>query len=184
MGPDFEARIARLTQRLGPQLIVQVRERDLSDAALLRCTERVARVCAASGSAVIVNRRLDIAVALGVGVHLPESGLSVGDALALIGPEALVSISRHHVADLRTTAGASAVTLAPVFDTPGKGPPLGLAAVAEAAAVAPIFALGGVGAGDVEALRNAGAAGVAAIRAAWRDDTWAALAHAVSAPAF
>ncbi|MCB9597753.1 MAG: thiamine phosphate synthase [Sandaracinaceae bacterium] len=123
-------------------------------------------VCRERGAALLVNDRCDIARAVGAdGAHLPESGPSVADARAALGPSALVGASRHgpRVDD----EAPDYVTLAPVDEVPGKGPPLGLDGFEAAARSwpAPAFALGGVDAERAPELIRRGAAGVAVMRA-------------------
>ena len=62
--------------------------------------------------------------------------------------------------------GADIALLAPVFETPGKGPPIGLVELERAARNAriPVLALGGVTPADIPRCLSAGAAGVAGIR--------------------
>jgi thiamine-phosphate pyrophosphorylase len=143
---------------------VQVREKDLDGRALVALVRSVV----ALGARVVVNDRVDVALAAGAhGVHLPENGLAVAEARALLGPGALVGASVHDVAGAQARADADYLVLGPVWDTPGKmacGPD-GLAAVT-AIALGPVFAVGGIdGRPRAQAARAAGAHGVAAIRA-------------------
>jgi thiamine-phosphate pyrophosphorylase len=64
---------------------------------------------------------------------------------------------------------AQTTPLSPIFAVPGKGAPLGFAALAETCAAAPIpvVALGGITPALAPACLRAGASAVAAIRAAW-----------------
>jgi thiamine-phosphate pyrophosphorylase len=55
--------------------------------------------------------------------------------------------------------------LGPVFSSPGKGPPIGLGVLEEAAReTMPVLALGGITLENARACMDAGAAGIAAIR--------------------
>ncbi len=160
----FGAAIARAGVEL-----VQVREPDLDGGALLA----LVRAAMTTGVPVMVNDRLDVALAAGaIGVHLPERGLSIADARAVAPAGFGVGCSRHTVDDARDAfaAGADWVQLGPVFDTPGKGTPIGLAALRVASASGPIVAVGGFDGDErVRQAREAGAIAVAAIRAVWRD---------------
>lgn len=151
---------------------VQVRDRTLGGAALLALTDAV-RAAAARGAArrggparVIVNRRLDVALAAGAdGVHLGFDALAPADARALLGPAAEVGVSAHAPEEIDAGCGASYAHLAPVFaplSKPGSRPPLGLAALARACARGlPVFAQGGIRPERVREVVAAGAAGVA-----------------------
>jgi thiamine-phosphate pyrophosphorylase len=131
-------------------------------------------VCRRAGALLLVHRSADAARATGAdGVHLPE-GADVAAARAVLGEHAWISASRHDAAGVDGAArdGADYATLGPVFATPGKGEPLGLAtfaAVARSSAL-PLVALGGVTARNAGACVAAGAAAVAAIRGVWEGD--------------
>jgi thiamine-phosphate pyrophosphorylase len=107
------------------------------------------------------------------GVHLPERA-SVAAARSIVGAGALVGASRHDAEGVREAALAAAdyTTLSPVFASPGKGKPLGLALFAEVARSSglPVVALGGIVGENAAACRAAGAAAVAAIRGVWEGD--------------
>ena len=91
----------------------------------------------------------------------------VAAARRLLGPNGLVGLSAHSLADLRAAAraGADYATLSPIFASaskPGYGPALGLGVLREAAILGiQIVALGGIGPDEARACRAAGAAGVA-----------------------
>lgn len=104
-----------------------------------------------------------------VGVQLPETGPTVVDARARLGDDVWIGASRHDRAGLLTAQrdGATFATLSPVFATPDKGAPLGIAGFGALAkdCTMPIVALGGIASADVPALVDAGAAAFAVIRA-------------------
>lgn len=170
----FAAAIARI---LAPGVLVQVREKDLDGGPLLL----LVRAALATGATIAVNDRLDIALAAGAhGVHLPEHGLPIPTARALLpGADAaargfLIGASCHSIegAHAAARAGAELVQLGPIWDTPGKGPPLGPAALTAARAGLPgparLVAVGGIDDADRARLAlDAGADAVAAIRAVW-----------------
>jgi thiamine-phosphate pyrophosphorylase len=159
--------------------LVQLREKDLAGGELAALGARVLAVCRARGARLLVNDRLDVALAIGAdGVHLPEAGLPVEAARRVAPAGFLVGRSVHGAvgAAAAATAGADLVLCGPVWPTPSKaglGEPLGESALADAArAVAAarpatcLFAIGGVDQpGRAQAARAAGAHGVAAIRA-------------------
>jgi thiamine-phosphate pyrophosphorylase len=184
----FAAAIAPLAV---PGVLVQVREKDLDGGPLLA----LARAAVGTGALVHVNDRLDVALAAGAhGLHLPAHGLSIAAARAVVAlapgaparaaapPHAhdpwagsfAIGASCHSVegALAAAHAGADLVQLGPIWDTPGKGPPLGPAALTAARAALPaharLVAVGGIDsvARAREAL-GAGADAVAAIRAIW-----------------
>ncbi len=169
MGPDPVDAIRALCRRYGPALTIQLREKDLPVRELFSWIE--ALLPSMSGARLLVNSRADLALCFdGVGVHLPEDGLKVEDARALLGPGRSIGASAHTAADAiaRRREGAHLVTLSPVFPSPGKGAPLGLPALREAAVAGGIYALGGIGVDDVDAVLATGVEGVAGIRVFWR----------------
>ncbi len=154
------------------RVAVQVRAKDASASELVSLCRALAPICRAAEAPLLVNDRADVAKAVGAdGVQLPERGLSVEDARAVLGPRARVGRSCHDRAGLVRALedGADFATLAPLASVPDKGAPLGLAGFARAieGLALPVYALGGV---DPELARDAalaGAAGVAVIRAVY-----------------
>jgi thiamine-phosphate pyrophosphorylase len=170
--------------------LVQLREKDLEGRALFELAAALREVTRRAGARLLVNDRLDVALACGAdGVHLPEDGLPVGEARALVPRELLVGASAHDAgaAGAKARAGADLVTIGPIWDTPSKaayGPSLGVAAIARAAAAvdgrAALFAIGGVEtAARADEARRAGAHGVAAIRAVFAASDPAAAARSL-----
>ncbi len=171
--PDPARRAAAALAGIPPgRVAVHLREKDLGGAALLALARALGDACHARGQLLLVNDRLDVAIAAGAdGVHLPSAGVPPADARRLLGAAALVGVSCHSEADVRRArdGGATYATFSPIFDTPSKrpyGPPLGVDALRAAAGLGlPLVALGGVTAARTPELLGAGARGVAAIRA-------------------
>ena len=160
--PQWLARLAAAGVRA-----VQVREKDLDDRAVLE----LARQARAVLPTVLVNGRLDLALAAGAdGAHLPADGVPVAALRRRFGDGVLLGVSTHSVEEVERALrdGADYVTFGPVWPTPSKeryGPPLGVEALARAARVGiPVYALGGVMLSRFGAAAAAGAAGVAGIR--------------------
>lgn len=149
---------------------IQIREKDLDDGAVYGLA-REARAALPLPAVVLVNGRLDIALAAGAdGAHLPADGVPVAALRRRFGPGVILGVSTHAVAEVERAFrdGADYVTFGPVWPTPSKeryGPPLGVAELARAAAVGiPVYALGGVMLSRFEEAAAAGARGVAGIR--------------------
>ncbi|HKE10937.1 MAG TPA: thiamine phosphate synthase [Myxococcota bacterium] len=166
---------------------VQVREKDLTGGPLLELSQRVARAARRGAQApgrsaapvrVMVNRRSDVALALGPGtdvlpedridgVHLGFDGVGPTEARRLLGPAAWIGASCHTAPEVRAAceAGANYLQLAPIFPPNSKaarGPTLGLPALAAGAACGlPVLAQGGIHAENAREVLAAGAAGVA-----------------------
>lgn len=158
---------------------IQLRERDLPLRDLLSLAQEVQAVTAPRSVPLIVNDRVDLAIALDLdGVHLRANSLPVPVVRRLVGASRFIGISTHSVEEVRLANrdGADYAVFGPVFDTPSKrsfGPPLGLNALAEACrrSAIPVFAIGGVTGARVRDVRRAGAHGVAVIGAILgRDD--------------
>lgn len=149
---------------------VQLREKDLGGRALWALAERLRAITARTGALLLVNERIDVAVAAGAdGVHLGGGALAVADARALLPPGALVGVSTHAADEVAATDADYAV-FGPVWDTPSKrafGAPQGVARLGAAVAAArvPVLAIGGADAATAAAARDAGAHGIAVIRA-------------------
>ena len=171
--PDLAARAAAALSGAPPGAVaVHLREKDLSGAALLALARALAAVCRARGQRLLLNGRLDVAIAAGAdGVHLPAAGVPPAEARRLLGRDALVGVSCHSAEDVRRAlaGGATFATFGPIHETPSKrafGAPVGLAALRRASGLGlPLVALGGIEPGNAAEAVAAGARGVAAIRA-------------------
>jgi thiamine-phosphate pyrophosphorylase len=148
---------------------IQVRERDLPTRRLAALIRMIRTAVAGLPTRVLVNDRVDIALALGAdGVHLRASSLPPGRVRAMIGPDRLLGVSTHSLEEVRRAQddGADFVVFGPVFETPSKriyGLPQGLGTLAQVCEIAqvPVFAIGGMTPGRVREVRGVGAHGVA-----------------------
>lgn len=153
---------------------LQIRERELDTRSLLSWSRVLISAAQRAGRRVgrevkvVVNRRLDLALALDAdGVHLGFDALGVPDARALLGDRAWIGVSAHRPEEVHAArrAGASYAQLAPIYAPLSKRstrPALGLEPLRMACkAGLPVLAQGGVEASRCAALLAAGAAGVA-----------------------
>ena len=131
---------------------LQVREKDLPARDLYRLALELREVCSRYGAPMIVNDRVDIALAARAdGVHLPFDSIGVAMARRLVGDDMMIGASTHSPPDVASAAreGADFVVFGPVFDPISKGAyrPAwgreGLAAACRAGSV-PVYALGGI----------------------------------------
>lgn len=151
---------------------VQLREKDLAARELAELARSLLPLCRQYGARLLINDRVDVALAVEAdGVHLPSSSFTCSDARRLLG-DRLIGVSTHSVAEVETAARQDAdfVVLGPIYATPSKaafGPPLGTAALAEAArrVSIPVLAIGGIDAERLREVRQTQAAGVAVVRA-------------------
>ncbi len=151
----------------------QVRAKGLRDRDLIALTEAVIAVARPRGAIVVVNDRLDVALATSAdGVHLGQHDLPVADARR-IAPGLLIGATcrdRHEV-EHAAADGADYAGFGPVFASASKGnlpDPVGIDAVRAAVGILPLVAIGGIDASTAGAVRSAGAHAVAVIGAIWR----------------
>lgn len=153
--------------------LVQLREKSLRPRVLYELAARAASLVRGTATRLLVNDRADIARAAGCdGVHLTTRSPEAHAVRRAFGPDFLVGVSTHSLEEARDArdAGADFALFGPVFDTPSKrayGPPLGLAALRDAArelAPFPLIALGGVTHANAGDCLAAGARGLAAVR--------------------
>jgi len=152
---------------------VQLREKDLPAAALYTLARTLRGLTREAGALLLINDRIDVALAVEAdGVHLGGASLPVAVARQQLGPHRLIGVSTHRADEIATAAeqGADFVTFGPVYATPSKlpyGEPVGLGALRQACATAPIpvFALGGVTPAQVPELQEAGCTRAACIGA-------------------
>jgi thiamine-phosphate pyrophosphorylase len=154
--------------------LVQLRMKEASDEEFLETAREAMRICVNWGSRLIVNDRVEVAAAVGAhGVHVGKEDLPVREARRLLGAEKIVGGTANTMEDIREHAagGADYVGLGPYrFTTTKKklSPILGLegfrgtmAEMATLGVTVPVFAIGGIGVGDVGTLLEAGVYGVA-----------------------
>lgn len=149
--------------------VVQVRERDLEAGALADLVGRIVHVTRGSRTRVLVNDRVDVALAAGAdGVHLRHDSLAVGAARQLAAPGWLIGRSVHSTEELQAAGGADYVIAGTVLGTSSKGADIRLLGLdglrtLVSASPAPVLAIGGITLERVGDVAAAGAAGVAAI---------------------
>jgi thiamine-phosphate pyrophosphorylase len=164
--------VARVTwaARAGVHL-VQVRERDLEGRALTALVARCVDAVRGTRSRVVVNDRLDIALAAGAhGVHLRADSMPAARVRAIAPAGFLVGRSVHaldEAAMAEAAGGVDYLLFGTVFATaskPGRAPagPAALAALASAVRV-PVLAVGGIAPDNLPEVAAAGASGFAAI---------------------
>ena len=165
---------AEQVQRLinGGATFVQLREKHLPPIDFLREAEAAAKVAGNNRVTLIINDRVDIAIAISArGVHLGQDDMPVEAARRLVQDDTLIGFSTHTQQQLGTAVRLPIdyVAFGPVFTTSTKqdhDPPVGLEqlrAVSNIAADLPLVAIGGITAANVQAVLRAGADSVAVI---------------------
>jgi len=134
-------------------MAVQLREKDLEARELYELAVALRPICTRFGAPLIVNDRIDVAIAAGAdGAHLASASFVIGDARRLLGPSRLIGVSTHHPDEVAVAArdGADFAVFGPVYDPLSKGmygPAKGLNALTDAVKAAggmPLYALGGI----------------------------------------
>jgi thiamine-phosphate pyrophosphorylase len=152
--------------------LVHVREGDLPARELTDLVRRCVRACADTGARVVVNDRLDVALAAGAaGVQLRSDGVPA-DRVRAIAPSGFLIGRSVHSADegvtVASAGGLDYLVLGTVFPSASKcagHPVVGIGEVRSLAGRVglPVLAIGGITRPGIESIWRAGASGVAAI---------------------
>lgn len=167
--------------------VVQLREKELPDDALVAAAEPFRAACERHGALFVLNDRPDLVEACGAdGVHVGQEDEPAAEARRLVGPERLVGVSTHSREEMLAASEADYLGVGTVFATPTKPgyDATGLDVVRTAAEVAqvPWFAIGGIDLSNVAEVAAAGAWGVAVVRALRDAADPEAAAQALRAP--
>lgn len=173
-GLSHAEQVAQMAKR--GMTLVQIREKKLSPSEFYHEAEEAMVVARHHGIKIIINDRVDIALALKAdGVHLGQDDLPVEAARRLLGKDAIIGFSTHSVEQAQQAARLPVDYLAigPIFPTTTKessNSPVdlaGLAAVRHAVPGIPLVAIGGLNAANRDAAIAAGADAIAVIRDLW-----------------
>ena len=170
---DDLGRLLELIRKAGSACVdlVQIREPDLSDRALCDLVRRAVDGTRETHTRIIVNDRVDIALAAGAaGVHLKSDSMPAERVRDVAPPGWLVGRSVHGLDEASQVTASGAldyVVLGAVFETLSKpgGHPLGLDVLRHSieSIPVPVLAIGGITIHRVPAVAACGAAGLAAI---------------------
>lgn len=152
---------------------VQLREKTASTREFLNQALALKPVLASAGIPLIINDRVDIALAAGAdGVHLGQSDMPCDAARRLLGPDAIIGLSVETWADVEAAQNLDVAYLgvSPVFATPTKTDtqsPWGLDGLARIRAYSrhSLVAIGGLNATNAKDIIQAGADAVAVVSA-------------------
>ncbi len=166
--------LEEFTERLiaGGVTCIQVRLKTEATRSIMDFTQRVLEVSAGTSVAVIVNDRVDVALATGAdGVHLGEDDMPIGTARKLVGPAMIIGASVRDLVGARAAAseGADYLGVGAVFRTPVKPElePISLDILDEIRheVKLPIVAIGGIDEENATVPLEHGADGIAVISA-------------------
>jgi thiamine-phosphate pyrophosphorylase len=173
---------------------IQVREKHMEGGALLDRTRAIINIVRPSGLSVIVNDRLDVALAAGAdGVHMGTHDLPIVEARKIAGRALLIGASTHNVDEAAEAveAGADYCGVGAMFNSslkPERIPsgPAYLRAFIERHPRTPHLAIGGISADNIGKLVDAGCRGVAVSTAVCGADdphsAVSAIVHALPEP--
>lgn len=152
---------------------VQLRDKQASDADMIKQAKRLKVALAGSGVPLVINDRLVVALESGAeGLHVGQSDTAVQQARTAMGTDAIIGLSINTLAQLQAAPVEllDYVGLGPVFATQSKRDhalPIGFEGLAQLAAASPLpsVAIGGLKAEHSEQVFRAGANGLAVISA-------------------
>ncbi|HYE66362.1 MAG TPA: thiamine phosphate synthase [Pyrinomonadaceae bacterium] len=169
-GLSHAEQVARLSA--GGATLVQLREKHLSPREFYREAEEALRVARSRSVHLIINDRVDIALALRAdGVHLGQADLAPEAARRLLGERAVIGFSTHNIEQVREALSLPVdyIAIGPIFATSSKENPDpvvgldGLRRVRQLVGEVPLVAIGGIGRESALEVLAAGAGSVAAI---------------------
>ena len=172
-GPILE--VARAVLAGGADCI-QLRQKDVPDAELLRLATAVSELCHQAGAMFIVNDRPDLAVLADAdGVHLGQGDLPVSEARRVMGARMVAGRSTHSLQEAQAAIkeGADYIAVGSIY--PSRTKP-GVAAAGTKLlqqirdiCERPIIAIGGINTDNAHAALTAGATAVAVCQAVIAD---------------
>ena len=172
--PGFVRAATAVMESCRSRVAIHLRAIETSAHRLLELALELRVVSEVTGSWVLINDRVDIAMAAGVtGAQLTSRSLTIADARR-IAPTMVLGASVHATADAWMTAqsGATFLVAGPAHDA-SHAPVDAMAfvrQVVDAAEGCPVIAVGGMTPERVCDVVHAGAVGVAAMRGIWLDD--------------
>jgi thiamine-phosphate pyrophosphorylase len=160
----------------GGATVVQLREKSLSPLEFYHEAEAALQIARKHGVTLIINDRVDIALALKAdGVHLGQNDMPPDAARRVLGPRAIIGFSTHNPeqAQLAARMPVDYVAIGPIFTTLTKqaaDSPVGLEGIRLARQVVgklPLVAIGGITLENYLAVLSAGADAISLIRDIW-----------------
>ena len=156
---------------------VQLREKELDDAAFLQEAMELSALCRSYGVPFIINDNVDIAIHCHAdGIHVGQEDMAAADVRAKVGPDMLLGVSAHSVEEARLAVahGADYLGVGAAFSTHTKTdvsemPRQTLLDICNAVDV-PVVAIGGIHKENILQLKGTGVDGVALVSAIFAAD--------------
>jgi thiamine-phosphate pyrophosphorylase len=175
-GMSHAEQVARLID--GGATLIQLRDKESSPADFFRQAEAALTVAKKNYVPLIINDRVDIALALEAdGVHVGQTDLPAVIARRLLGPESIIGVSTHNAEQVKSVSALPVdyIAFGPIFQTgtkPNHEPVAGLEGLRSARAILgdrPLVAIGGINGMNAAAAIDAGADSLAVIAALLSD---------------
>jgi thiamine-phosphate diphosphorylase len=169
----------------GGARLIQLRDKEASAREMFEAAQACVKLTRAAGATLLINDRVDIALATDAdGVHLGQDDLTVAEARALLGPQKIIGVSTHSLAQVEAALVTSAnyIAVGPIFPTTTKANPdpvVGLELLRQARTLTslPLVAIGGITLDTAAEVVGAGADSVAVISALYPLSTSLSLAE-------
>jgi thiamine-phosphate pyrophosphorylase len=158
--------------------LVQLRDKTSTTRAFVATAEAIKRVLSLSGVPLIINDRVDVALAAGAdGVHLGGDDLDCATARRLLGPRAIIGATVRNRSDVDALAPGAIdyVCVGGVFATKSKDnpdPPIGIGGLTRLVQLVrarapglPVGAIAGIDESNAAEVIRAGADGIAVVSA-------------------
>ncbi len=183
--PGFPDTARSILLAHGAEVALHLRGHGLAGGELYRLAEALGTAARESGACLLVNDRVDLALAAGAdGVQLGRRSLPIAAARRLLGAARRIGFSAHGAEELRhaEAAGADHLIFGTVYPSathPGEAT-AGLEGLRRmtAATILPLIAIGGMTTARVGEVRAAGAHGIAVLGGVWHADRPEAAANA------
>jgi len=154
--------------------VLQVRVKPGDTRDIVRVAKMARRVCDETGVLLVVNDRVDIALAVRAdAVHLGQTDLALPDARAIAGDRLAIGLSTHNLHQVESAVAQRPdyIAYGPIFETATKqnpDPVQGIDALrvaVDAAGTIPVVAIGGITPANARSVYATGAAAICAIGA-------------------
>ena len=154
---------------------LQLREKHLSDRALLAAAREIKRITRNTTTQLVINDRPDIALLADADcLHLGQDDLSIQDARKIVGEKMAIGLSTHSIrqAEKALQHNPAYIGFGPIYPTPTKAnpdPPVGTDKIAEVVKMAaqkqiPVVAVGGIFPQHIYRILDAGAQNLCMVR--------------------
>ena len=157
--------------------IVQLREKNLSDEAFLQEAIELKAVCSQYKVPLIINDNVEVMLKSDAdGIHVGQSDLDAADVRRKIGPDKILGVSAHNIAEARLAVkhGADYLGVGAAFATDSKTdvnvvPHSVYKEICSETAI-PVVAIGGINKDNIAELKGSGISGAAVISAIFAAD--------------